>query len=86
MPIKQKFFTFISLILISTPTFAAAMVPWKTYLFVVMGISLVIGMTLSWRNPKAESTMGKLLLAGLYFWVLTFAQLMVLALIYYFSK
>ena len=60
--------------------------PWKTYLFIVMGISLVAASTLSLRNKKAESRMAKLLLTGLYFWVFTFAQLTILALIYYFTK
>ena len=58
--------------------------PWKTYLFVVMTVSLVIASFMSLRNKKVESRMARLLLTGLYFWVITFAQLTVLALIYYF--
>ncbi len=73
-------------LLISPPVFAAGQTPWKTYLFVVMTISLVVSSVASFRNQKAESTLAKLLLAGLYFWILTFAQLMVLALIYYLNK
>jgi len=61
-------------------------VPWKTYLFVVMTISLVIASVLSFRKPKIDSLMGKLLLTGLYFWVLTFAQLIILAFVHYFTK
>lgn len=73
--------------LFSTPVFAAVdIVPWKTYLFSVMAIAVIIAVFTSWRNPKTESFMGRFLLAGVYFWVLTFAQLIVLALIYYFVK
>lgn len=74
------------LFLISPFALAAETTPWKTYLFIVMGISLIAGSVLSFRNPKAESRMAKLLLTGLYFWVFTFAQLIILALIYYFNK
>jgi len=74
------------LLLMSTQVQAAEALAWKSYLFAVMGISVVVGGFLSLRNPKAESRLGKLLLAGLYFWVLTFAQLIVLALIYYLNK
>ena len=65
---------------------AAQQTPWLTYLLVVMAISLIIASVLSKRNEKAEGRMAKLLLAGLYFWVFTFAQLIVLALIYYLNK
>jgi len=88
--IKQKFIFPIlmttSLLLVSPTVFAAEQVYWKSYLFIAMGISLIIASVLSKRNEKAESMMGKLLLTGLYFWVFTFAQLTVLALVYYFNK
>jgi len=74
------------LLLVSPDLLAATGTPWKTYLFIVMGISLAVASVLSIRNNKAESRMAKLLLTGLYFWVFTFAQLTVLALIYYFNK
>ena len=74
------------LLSVSSYAMAAETTPWKTYLFIVMGISLIAGSVLSLRNPKAESRMAKLLLTGLYFWVFTFAQLIILALIYYFNK
>lgn len=74
------------LLSISPVALAAETTQWKTYLFIVMGISLVAGSILSVRNPKAESRMAKLLLTGLYFWVFTFAQLIILALIYYVNK
>lgn len=80
-------FTFAVILLCVSPmAFAASPTPWKTYLFVVMTISLIIASILSIRNKKAESRMAKLLLTGLYFWVFTFAQLTVLSLVYYFTK
>jgi hypothetical protein len=70
----------------SPAVYASPMVPWLSYLIIVMSISLVIASVMSIRNPKADSRAGKILLAGLYFWVLTFAQLIILAFIYYFNK
>jgi hypothetical protein len=83
---KTKVFFLISFILLSPVAYASEMVPWLTYLLGVMFISLVIASVMSIRNPKADSRAGKILLAGLYFWVLTFAQLIILAFIYYFNK
>ncbi|MGX5174955.1 hypothetical protein ACUR5C_13115 [Aliikangiella sp. IMCC44653] len=65
---------------------AANELPWKLYLLTVMGISVMCATFLSIRNKRAEGFIPKLLLAGLYFWVFTFAQLMVLSLIYYLNK
>lgn len=65
---------------------AADTIPWLTYLLVVMANAMIIGAWLAFRNPKAESTTAKLLLTGLYFWVITFAELIVLSVIYYFTK
>ena len=61
-------------------------VPWLAFLLGVMANAMIIGAWLAFRNPKAESTMAKLLLTGLYFWVITFAELIVLSVIYYFTK
>lgn len=77
---------FIFFILLSPETRAAEMVPWKTYLFGAMTISMILASILSFYKPKADSLMGKLLLTGLYFWIFTFGQLIVLAAIYYFNK
>jgi len=74
------------LLLISPWAHAAEMVAWKSYLAVVMGIALVAGTILSLKNKKAESRASKILLAGLYFWVITFAELIILALIYHFTN
>ncbi len=60
---------------------AANMVPWKTYLFVVLGIALIAGSILSARNKKAEGRVAKIVMAGVYFWLSTFAELTVLAVI-----
>lgn len=83
--VQLKFFSSLSvLFFVSTPVLAAPdKLPWMTYLFLVMIIALVIAVIVSWRNPKTESFMGRFLLAGVYFWVLTFAQLIILALIYW---
>jgi len=70
----------------SPAAYAAELVPWKTYLFGVMAIALVIASVLSLRNSKADSRLEKLLLTGLYFWILTFAQLIILAFVYYLNK
>jgi NADH:ubiquinone oxidoreductase subunit 6 (subunit J) len=74
------------LLLLSPPVYAADMVAWKSYLAAIMLIALVAGTILSLRNKKAESRLAKILLAGLYFWVITFAELIILALIYHFTQ
>jgi len=76
----------IPLVLISPWAQAADMVSWKSYLFVVMTVALIGGIILSARNEKAEGRAAKIILAGLYFWVITFAELIVLALIYHFTE
>jgi len=65
---------------------AASLVPWKSYLAVVMFVALVVGSILSVRNKKAEGRMAKIIMAGVYFWLITFAQLIILALVYHFSS
>jgi len=84
--VKNKILVLILLLTISPWAQAAPMVAWKSYLAVVMGIALFAGTILSIRNKKAESRASKILLAGLYFWVITFAELIVLALVYQFTK
>ncbi len=76
----------ISLLAFSPWALAAEMVPWKSYLFVVMFIALIGGSILSARNKKAEGRAAIIILAGLYFWVITFAELIVLAVIYHFAS
>ena len=83
---KYKIILTMLLLLISPWAHAAEMVAWKSYLAVVMGIALVAGTILSLKNKKAESRASKILLAGLYFWVITFAELIILALIYHFTN
>ena len=77
---------FFVLVIFSPWVHAAEMVSWKSYLFVVMGIALIGGSILSARNKKAEGRAAKIILAGLYFWVITFAELIVLAVIYHFTS
>jgi len=84
--VYSKLVTLVFFIILSPAAYAAEMVPWKSYLFGVMAISIVVASVMSIRNPKADSRAGKLLLTGLYFWVLTFGQLIILAFIYYFNK
>ncbi|WP_210330432.1 hypothetical protein [Aliikangiella sp. G2MR2-5] len=72
--------------MVSFPALAAETVAWKSYLLGAMAIAMVAGVFMAFRNPKAESTAAKLLLSGLYFWIITFAELILLALIYYISK
>ncbi len=76
----------IGLLLISPWAQAADMVSWKSYLFVVMAIAMAAGIYLSARNEKAEGRAAKIILAGVYFWIITFAQLIVLAVIYHFTS
>lgn len=82
---KNKIILIFALFLVSPWAQAAEMVAWKSYLAIVMGIALVAGTVLSLRNKKAESRVSKILLAGLYFWVITFAELIILALVYHFT-
>jgi len=83
---KHKIILIILLLLVSPWAHAAEMVAWKSYLAGVMGIALVAGTILSLKNEKAEGRTAKILLAGLYFWVITFAELIILALVYQFTK
>ncbi len=76
----------ILLLLFSPWANAAALVPWKTYLAGVMFIALVTGTFLSIRNKKAEGRMAKIIMAGVYFWLITFAELIILALVYHFFR
>lgn len=83
---KERVIIAFTLLLISPLAHAAEVVSWKSYLTVVMIIALIGGTILSLRNKKAESRAAKIILAGLYFWVITFAELIVLALIYQFTQ
>ena len=83
---KNRVIIALSLLVVSPWAHAAEMVAWKSYLAVVMLIALVSGTILSLKNEKAESRVAKILLAGLYFWIITFAELIVLALIYHFVQ
>ncbi len=82
---KQKVLTLLLLAVFSPMAYAAQMFAWKTYLAVIMLIALVIAIALSRNNPKAESRVAKILLTGLYFWVITFAELILLAFYYHFA-
>jgi uncharacterized membrane protein len=57
---------------------------WKSYLAIIVFISILLASFLSWRQAKDKPLMARLLLAGLYFWVATFAQLIVAAVIYHY--
>ncbi len=61
-------------------------IPWQAYLIVGATISLVGAFILSKRNENVEGAVVKVLLAGLYFWIITFAQLTLFAIIYQLSK
>lgn len=77
-----------SALMVTSPLALAASekMPWMTYLFIGLTISLVVASILSIRNKSAESLAIKLLLGGVYFWVITFIQLMVFSAIYYFNS
>lgn len=61
---------------------AATKVPWEWTLVVVALISAIVATIITRRNSKANTLGLKILLGGLYFWVITFAQTIVLALVY----
>ncbi|PHS16893.1 MAG: hypothetical protein COA86_11580 [Kangiella sp.] len=86
MKFKHYAITFLFLLLISPPAQAAELVAWKSYLAGIMSIAAIGGTILSMRNKKAEGRMAKIILGGLYFWVITFAELIVLATIYHFTS
>ena len=82
MPIK---ITLLIIILLSTlKVEAATKVPWEWTLVVVALISAIVATIITRRNSKANTLGLKILLGGLYFWVITFAQTIVLALVYQF--
>ena len=74
------------LFIISPPVYAAELVAWKNYLAIIMAIAAVGGYILSVRNEKAEGRAAKIILGGLYFWVITFAELIILATVYHFTQ
>ncbi len=82
----NKILLIITLLLISPWVQAAELVSWKSYLAVAMGIAAIGGYILSKRNEKAEGRMAKIILGGVYFWLITFAELIVLAAIYHFTS
>ena len=82
----SKLILIMVLFLISPYANAAELVAWKSYLAVIMGIAAISGYILSMRNEKAEGRVAKIILGGLYFWVITFAELIVLATIYHFTR
>lgn len=86
MKLTNKIIYTIALALFSPWALAAELVPWKSYLALVMGIAAVAAYFLSKRNQKAEGRAAKIILGGLYFWVITFAELIVLALLYHFTR
>lgn len=57
---------------------------WHWVLVGVAVVSSIAAYGLVLRKPKLENTGIKILVWGTYFWVLTFAQLMVFALLYHF--
>ena len=77
---------FFPLIIFSPYAHAADLVPWKSYLAAVMFIALVAATILSIRSKKAEGRVAKIVMAGVYFWIITFAELIVLAFIYHLSE
>ncbi len=81
-----KIILVIFLLMISPWAQAAELIAWKSYLVSIMVIAAIGGYTLSMRNKKAEGRMAKIILGGLYFWVITFAELIVLATIYHFTN
>ena len=80
---NMKLILIIALLLTTLPIFAAGR---DMPLFLILSgmgvISVVAATILSWRNKKADSRLAKILMGGLYFWLITFAQLTVFALYY----
>lgn len=87
MKLKSKI-VLVNVLMVISPLVLAATdkTPWTAYLFIGVTISLVVATVLSVRNKSAEGLAVKLLLGGLYFWVVTFIQLTVLGVIYYFNR
>jgi len=79
-----KFILAILLTITTVSVQAATKVPWEWTMVIVGIISAVIATIITRRNEKADTLGLKILLGGLYFWVITFAQTIVLALIYQF--
>jgi len=50
---------------------------------VIFSVSILGAIILSGRNHSPEQKQTRILLFGLYFWLLAFAQLIIYALIYY---
>ena len=75
------------LTVISSPVFAATgTIPWTGWLLIITSISLVAAFILSKRNKSEEAIAVKLIFGGMYFWVATFIQLIMLSLVYQLSN
>lgn len=55
---------------------------WELYLLGITVISAIGAFWLTKRKENLETRLVKILVAGVYFWVITFLQLIVLALLY----
>jgi len=77
-----------SALMLTSPVVLAASekTPWTAYFLIGMTISIVVASILSSRHKNAESAAIKVMLGGLYFWVVTFIQLTVFAVIHYFNR
>ena len=81
---RFKLILALTLIMSTLSTQAATKVPWEWTMLIVGVISAVCATVITRRNDKADTLGLKILLGGLYFWVITFAQTIVLALVYQF--
>lgn len=74
--------------MLTSPTVLAATekTPWTTYFIIGMAISTIAATILSMRNKNAQGIGVKIMFGGVYFWIVSFAQLIVFAAISYFNK
>lgn len=84
MSLMTIFLVFVIALMISPLAYAASgKIQWEMYLIVVTIISMAGAVWIT-RRKQYEETVVKVLVTGVYFWVLAFAQLGVLAGVYSF--
>lgn len=69
--------------LFSPSAFASnGLIPWHLYLLGITVISVIVALVLTRRKKELENFGIKVLVWGVYFWIVTFIQLTVLSVLY----
>ncbi len=87
MNVAEHFYKITIVLLAYSPIAHAAnnKIQWHLYLIGIAVISSLIAFVITKRKQNLENTGIKILVWGVYFWIVTFIQLMLLSLLYMFG-